>query len=137
MAWYPDLSAYEYMRGQPSMVNVGWLERDRPYVTGSVPPEFLQKLQKLASEPANLCRGFHVCDLCERPRNAPAEDLNSADEFYRWSEGRRGNGEVRVRSRSVLVYSAPALVAHYVELHGYSPPKEFIQAVLESQEDDW
>ena len=137
MAWYPDLSPYEYMSGQPSMVNVGWLERDRPYATGSVPPEFLPKLQQLASEPANLCRGFHVCDLCEQPSSATATAAISADQFYTWSEGRRGNGEVRVQSRAGLVYAAPALVAHYVELHGYCPPNEFIQAVLESREDEW
>ena len=29
-----------------------------------------------------------------------------------------------------VVYVAPELVTHYVEVHGYQPPVEFIAAVL-------
>jgi hypothetical protein len=109
------------------MLNVGRLERERPYETGPIPPAFLRALKRLARAPKNLCRGFHVCDLCDRP---------DSTELWEWSEGRRGNGEIHVRSRAGDVYAAPLLVVHYVEVHRYCPPEEFIQAALETSADE-
>ena len=41
-----------------------------------------------------------------------------------------GNGEIRVAGSAGVVYVAPVLVAHYVEVHNYCPPEEFIVAVI-------
>jgi hypothetical protein len=116
------------------MLNVGWLERERPYKTGPVPSGLRRALQRLARDPKNLSRGFHVCDLCDRPRSA--EGSTWLTRLWKWSEGPRGNGEIHVRSRAGDVYAAPVLVVHYVKVHGYCPPEQFIQAVLETSADE-
>ncbi|MCM1344533.1 MAG: hypothetical protein NC305_02265 [Lachnospiraceae bacterium] len=57
-------------------LNVGWLEKGHPFSTGSVPEEFMEKLWKYFRYPVQVCRGYHVCDLCENPdimRSVPGE----------------------------------------------------------------
>ena len=44
----------------------------------------------------------------------------------------RGSGEIRVRGTDRTAYTAPILIVHYVEAHGYRPPEEFIAAILNS-----
>lgn len=34
------------------------------------------------------------------------------------------------------MYAAPSLIIHYILQHGYKPPQEFIDAVMESEEAD-
>jgi hypothetical protein len=41
-----------------------------------------------------------------------------------------GNGEIRVTGRNGNIYVAPVLVLHYVVVHGYAPPPEFVDAVV-------
>ena len=122
MAYYRDLTPYDYKPGHEPMLNVGWLAAGNRYERGPVPYEFATALYRLVQSPVNLCRGFHVCDLCT-PR--------PSREYYDvWSMLRRGNGEVRVDGASGLTYAAPALIWHYVAEHQYLPPREFIDAVL-------
>jgi hypothetical protein len=128
MAWYLDLSPYEYFGDSPPMLNVGWLERGRDFDTGPVPPEFTVRLREMSQRPTNLCRGVHDCDLCDPLDDAPPVDFKRFQEWLK--EPRAGNGEIHVRSADGKVYSAPALIVHYVEAHHYRPPKEFVDAVM-------
>ncbi|WP_278263247.1 hypothetical protein [Nocardia sp. AG03] len=41
-----------------------------------------------------------------------------------------GNGEILVRGAVGECYIAPVMIIHYVLLHNYLPPREFIDAVL-------
>lgn len=43
-----------------------------------------------------------------------------------------GNGEVEVKGAAGSGYRAPTLLYHYVTEHGYLPPQEFIDAVLQT-----
>jgi hypothetical protein len=133
MAWYPDLSTYKYLSGSPPMVNVGWLEQGRAFNTCPVPSDFIIRLRRLAQQPANCCKGKHICDLCSMPDDAKPVDDPSIGRFMEWSKERWGNGEIHVRSAAGKVYSAPVLIIHYVEVHGYCPPREFVDAVLETE----
>jgi hypothetical protein len=111
MAYYADLSPYEYALDEPpDTVNIGWLEPRRPYPTGTTPEAFRARLRDLCGQPMNLTIGYHTCLFCQDGQPA------------------RGSGEIRV-SGDGKVYAAPALVHHYVEAHGYKPPEEFIEAV--------
>ncbi|WP_160148400.1 hypothetical protein [[Leptolyngbya] sp. PCC 7376] len=56
-----------------------------------------------------LHRGFHCCEFCD---NAT------------------GNGQICVRHPNGNWYSAPTMLHHYVTVHHYLPPEEFIEAVL-------
>jgi len=43
-----------------------------------------------------------------------------------------GSAEIRVVGQDGTVYAAPDLIYHYVVVHDYRPPEEFIQAVMET-----
>jgi len=127
MAYYPDLTPYEYYPGLADMLNVGWLSPGHPFPRGPVPLAFAHELQRLSREPVELTRGCHTCEFCR-----PPEDIIAAEPRYRevWEMFRCGNGELHVRGETGLVYCSPALVVHYVSEHQYQPPPEFVAAVL-------
>ena len=54
--------------------------------------------------------------------------LDASRPFERLRE--RGNGQIRVKGPNGTCYAAPALISHYVEIHEYKPPAEFIEAVV-------
>lgn len=124
MAYFPDLSEYAYSMyderafGRLPILNVGWMEQPHPLPTGAVPAGFREKLTTFCARErlVHLTQGVQACDLCTGPL------VGSRRPF--------GNGEIRVLGKGV-VYAAPTLIGHYVAAHGYRPPGEFIQAVLE------
>jgi hypothetical protein len=127
MAYYPDLTPFEYKPDEHAMLNVGWLSKEHPFPRGPVPKAFADELRRMAEVPVHLTRGCHVCDFC-----VPPADIIAVEPRYEdvWEMFRCGNGEVHVRSETNIVYCAPALVIHYVSEHQYQPPSEFIAAVL-------
>jgi hypothetical protein len=121
MAYFQDLTPYEYFQGEKGVLNVGWLSVDYPFLRGEVQPKFVDALAILAHNPDNLCRGSHTCDIC--CPSTQSYDL----------AGRKiglGNGEVRVIGQDRVIYSAPTLIVHYVAVHNYLPPTDFIEAVM-------
>ncbi|MGC0397504.1 hypothetical protein RKD27_000148 [Streptomyces sp. SAI-126] len=135
--FYEDLSEYDYQdedsftdsesgfyalwyRPAYARLNVGWLEAGKPYSTGTVPTEFVEKLKAVQGvQWVNVCLGVHECDLC------PQE------------EAPEGNGEMRIPGESGIAYAAPFLITHYITAHGYRPPQVFIDAVLAVDLDAW
>ncbi len=119
MAYYPDLSPYVYVGAIPGALNVGWLDRAHEFPKGKVPSAVVGKLKQLATAPTVRHRGFHCCEFC-----GPIEAL-------RWPEKeRRCSLVISVRSEG-KIYAAPAMIAHYIQAHGYLPPPEFLRAVEE------
>jgi hypothetical protein len=127
--FFPDMTPYEYGYAMPrsDVLNIGWLSRGHVFPVGEVPQTFVDALRRRVRSPENLYRGYHGCEFCPEPpvavsptglrmSNPPGETM--------------GNGEVRVAGPEGIVYVAPVLVAHYVEVHHYRPPEEFIRAVL-------
>jgi hypothetical protein len=125
MPWFEDVTPYTYWpQGEhysDDLLNVGWLFKDHPFVTGSVPEGFVRKLLRLAVEHAvNRSRGWQNCFGCE--------EYPIAFDY----EGRTrtlGSGEIRVKG-DVGHYAAPNLIYHYVVAHGYCPPEDFVVGVL-------
>jgi hypothetical protein len=119
MTWFPDM-------GHATMVPllgdhvraIGWLHPDHPYPCGTVPAAFQARLEafaRLASDSTvalalPVAHGYHICEFCNDAR------------------GWRNFG---VPAENVL-FVAPELVAHYVSEHTYTPPAEFVAAVLAS-----
>jgi hypothetical protein len=127
--FFADLTPYEYGREEPrsNVLNVGWLSREHSFPTGGVSDAFINVLRRLVASPVNLYRGYHICEFCPEPSEfLGPTGLRMIDP----PKDTMGNGEIRVVGSNGLVYVAPALVAHYVEAHNYSPPAEFIRAVL-------
>jgi hypothetical protein len=118
MSFFPDMGRETLVAAGDHVRAVGWLHPDHPYTKGEVPAEFLARLKELAvrssASAEALCfvafGGPHTCELCGRAQ---------------------GSGNFGVPSGDLL-FVAPEMVVHYIEQHGYSPPAEFVAAVLRS-----
>lgn len=113
MAFFEDLTPHTYApTGGLEILNVGWLDEGRPFAVGPTSQDFQQALLELCKRPIILHRGMHACCYCRGKR-----------------ENRAGNGQIRVMSQKGIWYAAPTLVHHYVSVHEYSPPTDFVEAV--------
>ena len=94
---------------------VGWLRRGQPFQTGSVPAGFMDRLLPFCHEANVVGRtaGRRPCEL-DRQCQLPPTHLTA---------------EIRVIGDEDI-YAAPTLIYHYVTIHNYKPPDEFITAVL-------
>ncbi len=123
MSVYEDLSPYEYLPEGRTVgaVNVGWLGEGVPYSTGSLPVGFLENLVSVVSMyRRNATRGFHECPFCGAHRVRIEEPVPLL----------LGHAEYHIPGVGGIVYAAPTLMVHYIGVHGYRPPDEFVEAVL-------
>jgi len=138
--FFANLTPYSYdeqgREPQKHVLNVGWLSYEYPYACGDVPVAVTRTLRRLISSPVFIpliiSLGFHGCELChsvraDEPAGAsllgnPAPPSNVPAPLV--------NGERWVSGTNNVVYVAPVLVVHYIEVHRYLPPHEFIEAVL-------
>jgi hypothetical protein len=117
MAYYEDLTGYTYSGGgsgsrEIRMLKIGWLDKEHPYTTGRTSREFRERLKIFCEDPLpySATWGYHYCSFCE---------------------GAQCNTEICIWAGD-KEYHAPAMIYHYVVLHGYKPPKEFIDAVMKA-----
>ena len=81
----------------------------------------------ICGRPVVRHRGFHVCEFC---------DLGPDPTFAAHSAaGALSSAVIRVIGRDGRVYYSPMMISHYVETHGYQPPREFVEAVMEIEYD--
>ncbi|GAA2407873.1 hypothetical protein GCM10010420_39980 [Streptomyces glaucosporus] len=116
MTEYVDLSEYSYGNYPISMLNIGWLglELGIPAEEGGVSAEVLDALKVELKKPRSVSPGVHECEFCSS------------------GEPMQGNGELHIYSADGKVYSAPTMIVHYIEDHGYAPPVQFVEAVNRS-----
>ena len=140
MAYFPDLTPYAYYispRGSgvidlayPNALNVGWLDRAEPFPVdpAALPAALLNRLLAHTVLYVLMMRGFHRCHFCSR----------DDDDWSRLSIVREGreifldNGEVLVVGADGSAFRAPAMLYHYITVHGYRPPDVFLKALGES-----
>lgn len=99
-------------------VAVGWLHPDHSFTQADPTPEFLAKLKEFVSRCGasavalglGAAGGFHTCEFCGRAH---------------------GTANFGVPAGERLFFS-PEMIVHYVEEHRYTPPAEFIAAILAS-----
>jgi hypothetical protein len=134
MTYFRDLSPYTYDDSEQcqGLVNVGWLDVSEPFEKGEVPESFVDSLWERCKRPVMLMRGFHTCNLCPPSAKAlgPLRLSRGSDSIS------LGNGEIRVFGRPQRTYSAPTLIYHYITVHQYRPPDEFVKAVLNEADAD-
>jgi hypothetical protein len=116
MAYFEDLSVCSYFNAArlPTLRAVGWLERGHPYSNGDPGTAVLRRLKEFRRgrwQPVQFL-GWHSCDLCNK-RGAES-----------WTN--------MFVPGSGVTYVAPEGIQHYVERHGYHPPREFCDALLAS-----
>ena len=124
---YSDLSPFssvDQILGDRHAKNVGWLSKDHEFRTEAPEPSFLDALRSFCSHPIIEHRGYHRCEFC-RP---------SIDEqiMANWdgSSMKLGSKIICVFGGDTTVYLSPDLIFHYVKVHHYAPPEEFVTAVV-------
>ena len=161
MAFFEDDTPYEYdsSRGAPGMVNAGWLERSRPYRTGVIEKELLNKLAALCTE-RNFSEeqrraaarrshlGIHYCSLCPASLQGEPWFLRVGDPtptnrgVYRrlraWlsetaETSQKGRHPLGSKVLAIPVdqgeYRTPNLILHYILDHLYLPPKPMLDTI--------
>lgn len=127
--YFPDLTPYTYHPPpEPLSVNVGWLDRAYDFPQGPVPAGFVGRLLELCRKTAKQHRGFYVCPFCDLGADAGIPEPAAFERVK--AAGALGSAELRVAGQGGRVYAAPTLIAHYVDVHGYQPPAEFVRAVM-------
>jgi hypothetical protein len=127
--YYPDLTPYRYSFGDgdpidPNVLNVGWLDAQRPFPKKRASEEFLDALFERCLEVVYQTRGHHRCPFCRAS--------SSGVEVSR--KGKRswlGSAEIHIEGKDGKIYAAPDLIYHYVAAHDYAPPDEFVEAVFQ------
>jgi len=126
MSYIADLSDYDYdlAYARRATKAVGWLDASHSFPRATPSPSLLDSLWRYCSISVALQRGAHSCEFCQEQQ---------ASNFAQ-RHGRKlllGVSEFRVISRTGSIYAAPTLIYHYVAVHHYQPPGEFVHALLE------
>jgi hypothetical protein len=128
--FYEDLSNYCYYLKTPvsTVRNVGWLDKGKPYKTGTVPVDFLTKLSSIilgnniVDTQVNRIRSAHPCAL---------SDCGSLEIMDGERSETLGAAEIWIPScEGGVFFASPSMIYHYVEKHDYLPPQEFVAAVV-------
>jgi hypothetical protein len=123
MAYFEDLSDYSYSLefARPSTLNIGWLDSEHNF-NKAIPSESdLDLLWKFCNVSVAQMRGIHNCTICNSDNAIIGE--------HHGSKMLLGTSEIRVFSTEGSIYAAPTLIFHYVSVHHYCPPSEFISAL--------
>jgi len=124
MAYLSDLSDYNYFQEfwRPSTKAVGWLARDHDFPQAAPSEDLLNRLWQFCSISVAQTRGGHYCDWCP-PKPCIATRMGQSVLL--------GTSEIRVFSKSGAIYAAPTLIYHYVDVHSYRQPDEFLRALFD------
>ena len=124
MAYFKDLSEYIYgdlSYARPGTKTIGWLGIGHDFPTKPPSDEILNLLWDFCSTSVALARGAHECEFCP-----------SGSAYFAERKGQQlllGVAEIRVFSKQGIIYAAPTLIYHYVQVHHYQPPDEFLEAL--------
>jgi hypothetical protein len=108
---YLDMSPYEYGSFPLPMRVVGWLGRRYGVPGGGAAPLVGAELARLRAACRRLgsrALGWHDCEFCS---------------------AFAGNGEYRFYLPDGEIYAAPMMILHYVEEHGYRPPRDLLDGL--------
>ena len=116
MSWFPDMGTVTMIAEGDHVRAVGWLSDQHPFPLGDASPEFLERLKEFCNrwgdglEPLawGLLMGPHQCEFCR---------------------GFMATGNIGIPCGAIL-FVAPEMVAHYVEVHQYAPPSLFVASIL-------
>jgi hypothetical protein len=126
MAYFDDLSDYVYYNSafsRPGTKAVGWLGLGHEFPARPPEDSLLDLLWLYCSISVAQMRGWHDCEFCSRG-GAPYAERNGQELLL-------GTSELRAFSRDGSIYAAPTLIYHYMAVHHYQPPDEFLQALCD------
>ncbi|ACY99129.1 hypothetical protein [Thermomonospora curvata] len=117
-----DLSLYVYREFLIPMRSIGWLGREHGIPgagMASLGSADLSRLKSASWILSTLTLGWHDCEFCDG------------------EEGFEGNGEYHYYFQDGSTYSAPMMILHYVEEHGYRPPEDFLERLRKAGPLEW
>ena len=124
---FPDLEICTYGRNAKApeawrvpLLAIGWLEAGMEYNQGEQSREFIDLARQYREETwyrLSGYRGLHGCTLCP---SGPATKGIEGSHINLFVPGKE------------CVYMASGGLVHYMEEHSYSPPEEFVSALLSS-----
>lgn len=124
MSFFEDFTRYSFTQGNSlaqETLSVGWLAFGHAFSTESPSDALLDTVWEFCRVCVVPTRGIHACDLCDD------EDAEIAER-----RGQRlllGTGEIRAISPDGAAFAAPTLIYHYILVHHYKPPSEFVAAL--------
>jgi hypothetical protein len=111
-----DLTPYIYdQRPKKNELAIGWLD-DVNFSKGIVPKGFLKKLNN--AKIIHHHKGSHDCPFCEISKSGSSAETKGS--------------EVHSIIQGKITYIFPSLLKHYIKVHHYLPPQEFIDAIMTS-----
>lgn len=128
---FADLTSYCHQIAPFTLVgvkNVGWLNLESEFSQGEIPKSTFHKLKSLVGgsgvfQPlVEPIRESLVCEMC-----GAFELLDSAGKIL-------PSAELWISAHETI-YAAPIMILHYIEVHNYLPPAEFISAIDVLNED--
>jgi hypothetical protein len=131
MTHIPDNTRYDTWSGAPGdVITIGWLDPSEPFPTGDVPHGLLDALVPLIANPVNATRGWHTCPFCPEGTDSHGEPLTIPTPD---GPAILGHAEIHVERPDGHRYVAPTLIHHYIQVHRYTPPPNFVKAVLSTR----
>lgn len=122
---FEDLTNYSY-RIAPcilkSVKNVGWLKMDSEIPIGGLERKTLRKLKEIIT--GNGIFNAIVEPIRESPCCPICGELDLHDALGR----HLANSELWIPAGE-LIYASPISILHYIEVHNYKPPQEYIEAI--------
>jgi hypothetical protein len=124
MSYFEDLSDYAYSRSEFNRLgtkNVGWLDTAHEFPIGTPTEDLLDLVWDYCKVSIAQTRGIHECQRCP-----------SGTSHFVERNGQHlllGSAEIRVFAKGGVIYAAPTLVYHYISVHHYAPPDEFVRAL--------
>jgi hypothetical protein len=125
---FDDLTLCHYQDGpfdpanwRAPLLAIGWLERPYPFPSGEVPHGLADTLHAMAEKARELYAlycfwGLEHCSFCVAENRTPPGPVWSQENLFVPGQG--------------VIYLSPGGIGHYVEVHSYCPPQEYVDAVL-------
>jgi hypothetical protein len=123
MTYFTDLSDYEYFEDyiRPNTINVGWLAKDHCFKKNPPTESDLDLVWDMCRVLVAKTRGLHRCEFCDSNEHMVSERKGTSLLL--------GASEIRVFSPDGTIYAAPNLIFHYMAIHQYEPPPQFLYAL--------
>ena len=114
------LSENGMMEEDFKIVAIGYLDTLEPYEKGELYANFLIKLRVLWNEGLTLASmGSHECQFCIKEDNYDGRATSSSEKEL-------------VDKENKIKYIFPEMIFHYIKVHKYLPPSDFIRFVMGS-----
>jgi hypothetical protein len=119
VSYFPDLGTVTMAAAGPHVRAIGWLDGDYPYpICGRLAAGLTARLHAFAGDWSTSAKllglqtflGCHTCEFCSEAIGFGCFGIPAGD----------------------ILFVAPDMVGHYVAVHRYMPPEEFVEAVLQT-----